>query len=108
MGWEYGIRTLASVGLTEVMHRLAASLTYSSRYSLEHHPDGFVLLRHDASWPRALEVWLEEASDLDEVDDGEHYFYCLFHIWGEEGRAWMKQLQDVTSQYSGMLEWFEL
>ncbi|QKS56579.1 hypothetical protein HUB98_09680 [Paenibacillus barcinonensis] len=55
-----------------------------------------------------MEVWLEEASDLDEVDDGEHYFYCLFHIWGEEGRAWMKQLQDVTSQYSGMLEWFEL
>ena len=108
MGWEYGIRTQEPARLPEIMQGLAASLTYSSMYSLELHTDGFVLLRGDASWPNALEVWLEEASGLDEVADGERYFYCLFHIWGEEGRAWMQQMQEVTSRYPGIFEWFEL
>lgn len=110
MGWEYGIRTKEQeyTRLHEIMPRLAASLTHSRMYSLEQHTDGFSLLRDDASWPRALEVVLEEASGLDEVADGERYIYCLFHIWGEEGRAWKQQMEGVTNQYPGVFEWFEL
>jgi hypothetical protein len=108
MGWEYGIRTKEPVMLPVIIQRLAASLTYSRIYSLKQHADGFSLLRDDESWSKALEVWLEEASGLDEVADGERYIYCLFHIWGEEGRAWKQQMEDVTNQYPGVLEWFEL
>ncbi|MCM3133393.1 hypothetical protein M3629_11355 [Paenibacillus polysaccharolyticus] len=110
MGWEYGIRTKEQEHgrLTEILTRLAASLTHNRMYSVEQHMDGFVLLRDDKSWPKALEVWLEEANNLDEVAEGEKYIYCLFHIWGEEGRAWKEQMEVVTNQYPEVFEWFEL
>ena len=84
MGWEYGIRTKEQEHsrLTEIIPRLAASLTYNRMYSVEQHTDSFSLLRDDESWPKALDVWLEEASGVDGVAERELYIYCLFHIWG--------------------------
>lgn len=108
MGWEYGIRTTEPTILPEVVKRLAGSLTLPEMYRLEHHANGFVLMREDASWPRALEVWLEVSSGSEEVMDGESYIYCLFHIWGEEGRNWRQQMEQETVQDEGILTWFEL
>ncbi|MDT9720114.1 hypothetical protein QVE09_14450 [Paenibacillus sp. ClWae2A] len=108
MGWEYGIRITESASLPEVVKRLASSLTFTDMYSLEHHANGFVLKCKDSSWPRALEVWIEEASGLEEIVDGELYIYCLFHIWGEEARSWMHQMERETRRVDGGLIWFEL
>ncbi|NMI05730.1 hypothetical protein HF638_17260 [Paenibacillus sp. SZ31] len=108
MGWEYGIRTTQPAILPEVVKRLASSLKFTEVYSLEHQPNGFVLKREDPSWPRALEVWIEEASGLEEIVDGESYIYCLFHIWGEEARSWMQQMERETRQFDSDLIWFEL
>ncbi|WP_145323592.1 hypothetical protein [Paenibacillus xylanexedens] len=108
MGWEYGIRTMEPAILPEVVKRLAGALTFTDMYSLEHHANGFVLKREDPSWPRALEVWVEEASGLEETVDGELYIYCLFHIGGEEARSWMQQMERETRQVDGGLTWFEL
>ncbi|WP_342552273.1 hypothetical protein [Paenibacillus sp. FSL R7-0652] len=108
MGWEYVIGTQEPAVLPDMIQRLAASLTYGSMYSLKQYSEGFILERDDASWPRALEVWLEEASGLEEIADGERYIYCLFHIAGEEGRVWRQQLEGVTSQFPEIFEWFEL
>ncbi|MGN7414052.1 hypothetical protein [Paenibacillus sp. SAF-068] len=107
MGWEYGIRTTESVNLPEVVKHLASALTFTEVYSLEHQVNGFVLKREDPSWPTALEVWIEQASGLEEVADGDSYIYCLFHIWGEEGRSWMQQMEMETRQVDGDLIWFE-
>ncbi|WP_405170345.1 hypothetical protein MHI12_22135 [Paenibacillus sp. FSL H8-0280] len=108
MGWEYGIRTTEPAILPEVVKRLASSLKFTEVYSLEQQANGFVLKREDPSWPRALEVWIEEASGLEEIVDGDSYIYCLFHIWGEEVRSWMDQMERETSQADGGLIWFEL
>ncbi|OMF12175.1 hypothetical protein BK131_19450 [Paenibacillus amylolyticus] len=108
MGWECGIRATEPVILPEVVKRLASSLKLTEVYSLEHQANGFVLKREDPSWPIALEVCIEEASGLEEIVDGESYIYCLFHIWGEEGRSWMHQMERETRQVDGGLIWFEL
>ncbi|MEK4112966.1 hypothetical protein MHH92_22135 [Paenibacillus sp. FSL M7-1414] len=108
MGWEYGIRTTESAILPEVVKRLASALTFTDMYILERFSNGFVLKREDPSWPRALEVWMEEASGLEEIVDGDSYIYCLFHIWGEEARSWMHQMEQETRQFDGGLIWFEL
>lgn len=108
MGWEYGIRTTESAILPEVVKRLASSLKFTEVYSLEHQANGFVLKREDPSWPRALEVWIEKVSGLEEIVDGDSYIYCLFHIWGEEARSWMHQMEQETRQVDGGLIWFEL
>ncbi|WP_433581798.1 hypothetical protein [Paenibacillus amylolyticus] len=108
MGWEYGIRPTEPVILLEVVKRLAGALTFTDMYSLEQQANGFVLKREDPSWPIALEVWIEEVSGLEEIVDGESYIYCLFHIWGEEGRSWMHQMERETRQVDDGLIWFEL
>ena len=77
MGWEYGIRTTEPAILPEVVKRLASSLKFTEVYSLEHQANGFVLKREDPSWPRALEVWIEKASGLEEIG-GWGFVYLLF------------------------------
>ncbi|MHA7964327.1 hypothetical protein ACX93W_09280 [Paenibacillus sp. CAU 1782] len=108
MGWEYGMKSAESATLPEVVKRLASALTFNERYSLERHANGFILVRDDPAWPKALEVWGQPPSGLDEVADGEAYIYCLFHIWGEEGRIWREQMEEETRKNDGLFTWFEL
>ncbi|RAW15159.1 hypothetical protein DC345_14080 [Paenibacillus taichungensis] len=108
MGWEYGIRTTNPVILPRIVKRLADSLTFSDLYKLEHYEDGFALIQEGSSWPEALQVSIEVASEMNKIVEGELYIYCLFHVGGEFAANWLKQMEEATNQDDNELEWFEL
>ncbi|KQY82732.1 hypothetical protein ASD24_15255 [Paenibacillus sp. Root52] len=107
MGLEYGIKVAPSTKIPEVIERLSSVIIVHENYSIEHTPTGFAIVQDHAAWPEVMQLSIEQAVGLEEVEDGMQYIYCLFHIGGELTSNWLRQMQTETERIDGLSEWFE-
>ncbi|WP_128103086.1 hypothetical protein [Paenibacillus sp. DCT19] len=108
MGWEYGIKVTPAMKIPEVIERLSNVIIVPENYSIERTPTGFAIVQDHAAWPEVMQLSIEQAAGLEEVEDGMQYIYCLFHVGGELASTWLRQMQIETEGLDGMSEWFEL
>ncbi|WP_145046693.1 hypothetical protein [Paenibacillus xylanexedens] len=107
MGLEYGIKVAPSTKIPEVIERLSSVITMPAIYRMERTPEGFAVVQDHAAWPEVIQVSIERATGLEELEDGAPYIYCLFHIGGELASTWLRQMQTETERIDELSEWFE-
>ncbi|WP_338540332.1 hypothetical protein [Paenibacillus tundrae] len=108
MGWEYGIKVTPAARIPEVIERLSNVIIVPENYSIERTPTGFAIVQDHPAWPEVMQLSIEQAAALEEVEDGMQYIYCLFHVGDELTSNWLRQMQTETEGLDGMSEWFEL
>ena len=108
MGWEYGIKVTPAAKIPEVIERLSNVIIVPENYSIERTPTGFAIVQDHVVWPEVMQLSIEQAAGLEELEDGAQYIYCLFHIGGELASTWLRQMQTETECIDGLSEWFEL
>ncbi|MEE4562875.1 hypothetical protein [Paenibacillus polymyxa] len=108
MGWEYGIKVANVKDIKALMERLAEALPRIDGYRMQRDEDGFVLLQNNSDWPEALQISLEEARNIEDLEDDEPYIYCLFHISGGDAMRLREGMCRVLEEEKCAADWFEL
>ncbi|AUS27847.1 hypothetical protein ACT3XG_17570 [Paenibacillus polymyxa] len=108
MGWEYGIKVANVKDIKALMERLAEALPRIDGYRMQRDEDGFVLLQNNSDWPEALQISLEEARNIEYLEDDEPYIYCLFHIGGGDAMRLREGMCRVLEEEKCAADWFEL
>ncbi|AHM67240.1 MULTISPECIES: hypothetical protein [Paenibacillus] len=108
MGWEYGIKVANVKDIKALMERLAEALPRIDGYRMQRDEDGFVLLQNNSDWPEALQISLEEARNIEDLEDDEPYIYCLFHIGGGDAMRLREGMCRVLEEEKCAADWFEL
>ncbi|MGG4501598.1 hypothetical protein [Paenibacillus polymyxa] len=108
MGWEYGIKVANVKDIKALMERLAEALPRIDGYRMQRDKDGFVLLQNNSDWPEALQISLEEARNIEDLEDDEPYIYCLFHIGGGDAMRLREGMCRVLEEEKCAADWFEL
>ncbi|WP_031461939.1 hypothetical protein [Paenibacillus polymyxa] len=108
MGWEYGIKVANVKDIKALMERLAEALPRIDGYRMQRDENGFVLLQNNSDWPEALQISLEEARNIEDLEDDEPYIYCLFHIGGGDAMRLREGMCRVLEEEKCTADWFEL
>ncbi|MDY8022074.1 hypothetical protein [Paenibacillus polymyxa] len=108
MGWEYGIKVADVKDIKALMEHLAEALPRIDGYQMQRDGDGFVLLQNNSNWPEALQVSVEEARNIEGLEDDEPYIYCLFHIGGGDAVRLREGMCRVLEEEQCAADWFEL
>ncbi|MGG4218666.1 hypothetical protein ABEW32_10590 [Paenibacillus jamilae] len=108
MGWEYGIKVADVKDIKALMERLAEALPRIDGYRIQRDKDGFVLLQDNSDWPEALQISVEEARNIEGLEDDELYIYCLFHIGGRDAMRLREGMCRALEEEKCAADWFEL
>ncbi|KJD38515.1 hypothetical protein [Paenibacillus polymyxa] len=108
MGWEYGIKVANVKDIKVLMERIAEALPRIDGYRMQRDEYGFVLLQNNSDWPEALQISLEEARNIEGLEDDEPYIYCLFHIGGGDAMRLREGMCRVLEEEKCAADWFEL
>ncbi|MEK5088791.1 hypothetical protein MKY98_17965 [Paenibacillus sp. FSL M8-0228] len=108
MGWEYGIKVADVKDIKALMERLAEALPRIEGYRMQRDEDGFVLLQNNSDWPEALQISVEEARNIEGLEDDEPYIYCLFHIGGGDAMGLREGMCRALEEEKCAADWFEL
>ncbi|OBA04558.1 hypothetical protein A9P44_05285 [Paenibacillus polymyxa] len=108
MGWEYGIKVADVKDIKALMERLAEALPRIEGYRMQRDEDGFVLLQNNSDWPEALLISVEEARNIEGLEDDEPYIYCLFHIGGGDAMRLREGMCRALEEEKCAADWFEL
>ncbi|MEE4568880.1 hypothetical protein V2U94_14725 [Paenibacillus polymyxa] len=108
MGWEYGIKVADVKDIKALMERLAEALPRIEGYRMQRDEEGFVLLQNNYDWPEALQISVEEARNIEGLEDDEPYIYCLFHIGGGDAMRLREEMCRALKEEKCAADWFEL
>lgn len=108
MGWEYGIKVADIKDIKALVECLAEALPRVDGYRMQRNEDGFVLLQNNSDWPEALQVSVEEARNIEGLEDDEPYIYCLFHFGGGDAVSLREGMCRVLEEEKYAADWFEL
>ncbi|AJE53030.1 hypothetical protein [Paenibacillus polymyxa] len=108
MGWEYGIKVADVKDIKALMERLAEALPRIEGYRMQRDEDGFVLLQNNSNWSEALQISVEEARNIEGLEDDEPYIYCLFHIGGGDAMRLREGMCRALEEEKCAADWFEL
>ncbi|MGF9642490.1 hypothetical protein AAIH69_05700 [Paenibacillus sp. MABNS29] len=108
MGWVYGIKVADVKDIKALMERLAEALPRIEGYRMQRDEDGFVLLQNNSDWPEALQISVEEARNIEGLEDDEPYIYCLFHIGGGDAMGLREGMCRALEEEKCAADWFEL